>query len=72
MARKKSQQLQDLSNQVLSSLQNSTTIGGADFSLDSTGAIHFKINGEVFRVKASKINGPRSKKSELDTEMSLT
>lgn len=71
MARKKSQQLQDLSTQVLNSLQNSTEINGEEYSVDTTGAIHFKINGEVFRAKISKINGPRSKKTE-DTEMSLS
>jgi len=73
MARKKSQQLQDLSTQVLTTLQASTEFDGKDFSIDGAGAITFKRGDEVFRVKASKINGPRSKKADtLDTEMNLS
>lgn len=70
MARKKSQQLEDMTDIVLSIIKDCIKIGAKNIAKDGTGTITFMNDkGETFKVKASKINGPRSKTKSLEDSL---
>lgn len=62
MARKKSQSLKDTSVHIMRALEDSSEIGGKDFTVEDGGVLMFTHkNGKRCRVKATFINGPRDK-----------